>query len=173
MKSVDGPGGEAPGRLMDQGILMDSGGANTHTNYCHAATGCTFLGMKQIIISLLGSLFILTLCGCEETRFAQYNGQPQAWPTGSSFTDKVYDLPVFRGWPEKAYDVLGYIEFTNPNIDWNEGDIKQAARKAKKLGGDALLIIGKGDVVSPSLGKVRTELGISTGRTVAVVLKWK
>ncbi len=47
------------------------------------------------------------------------------------------------------------------------------ARQAKKLGGDALLTMSKGDVVSPSLGKVREELGISTSRTVAVVMKWK
>jgi hypothetical protein len=129
--------------------------------------------MKLPLLTLFGSLLILTLCGCEEMKFTQYNGQTKAWPTGSSFTDKVYALPVFRGWPEKPYDVLGYVEFSNANIDWNEGDVKQAARKAKTMGGDALIILAKRDASIPTLEKVRTELGISGGQTVAAVLKWK
>jgi hypothetical protein len=129
--------------------------------------------MKQPLLSLFGSLLILTLCGCEQMKFAQYNGQTKTWPTGSSFTDKVYDLPVFRGWPEKPYDVLGYVEFSNPNIDWNEGDIKQAARKAKTMGGDALLILNNRDGSLPTVDKVRKDLGISGSQTVAAVLKWK
>jgi hypothetical protein len=129
--------------------------------------------MKHRIITLLGSLLILTLCGCVEMRYSQYNGEAKAWPTGNSFTDKFYDLPVFRGWPEKSYDVLGYVEFSNPNIEWNDGDIKQAARKAKTMGGDALLVMANGDAFSPTLSKVRSELGITGSQTVAAVLKWK
>lgn len=129
--------------------------------------------MKQPIITLFGSLLILTLCGCEEMRFAQYTGEVKAWPTGSSFTDKVFDVPVFRGWPEKAYDVLGYVEFSNPNIEWNDGDIKQAAKKARAMGGDALLLMAGGGGSIPSVSKARSDLGITGSQTVAVVLKWK
>lgn len=129
--------------------------------------------MKPALVSLLGSLALLTMTGCGGMQFAHYGGQQKAWPTGSSFSDQVYEVPVFRGWPERSYEVMGSIAFENANIDWNQGDVKQAARKAKAVGGDALLMLPKGDVTSPTLAALRTDLGISSSRTTAVVLKWK
>jgi len=129
--------------------------------------------MKNFIPSCVGVLLLVFLTGCEDMRYARYEGQPKAWPTGSSFSENVFDVPVFSGWPEKAYDVVGYVQFSNPNIDWNQGDIKQAARKAKEAGGDALLMIPKGAAASPTLETVRKDLGLTDSHTTALVLKWK
>lgn len=129
--------------------------------------------MKRRALYLIGSLFLLTLTGCEEIRYSQYSGSPRAWPTGSAFSDVVFDVPVYRGWPERAYDVLGHIQFSNPNMDWNRGDMKLAARKAKHMGGDAIVMIPRGDTASTTLGAVRNDLGIGSGQTIALVLKWK
>jgi hypothetical protein len=106
-------------------------------------------------------------------RVARYSGDQKAWPTGSSFSDQVFAVPVFRGWPEKPYTVLGYIEFNSPNVDWNDGDIKQACLKAKAMGGDAILMMPKGEVSTPTLVSLRSDVGIDGSRTAAVVLKWK
>lgn len=129
--------------------------------------------MKKLTFGLLGSLFILVLTGCEGMRYAQYSGPVKTWPTGTAFSDKVFDVPVYRGWPERPYEVLGRVEFKNPNIDWNQGDMKQAARMAKQAGGDALLLIPKGDTTSPTLTAVRGDLGIDASRMVGLVAKWK
>jgi hypothetical protein len=118
-------------------------------------------------------LLTLLLVGCEGMRFAQYSGQQKTWPVGSSFSDKVYEVPVFRSWPEKAYDVLGYIEFKNPNTDWNEGDVKQAAGTAKKMGGDAIIMVPKGDSGNRAMETMRADLGIAAKGAAAIVLKWK
>ncbi len=106
-------------------------------------------------------------------RYSQYNGSHKAWPTGSAFSEVVFDVPVYRGWPERSYDVLGHIQFKNPNMHWNQGDMKLAASKAKQMGGDAILMIPKGDMTSTTLGAVRNDLGIGSDQTIALVLKWK
>jgi hypothetical protein len=129
--------------------------------------------MKRLAITLLGTLAILSVTGCVEMTFAKYEGQQKAWPTGSSFSDQVYALPVFRGWPEKPYDILGYVEFNNPNVEWNRGDVEQAAKKAKQMGGDAMLMVPKGEASSQKLTEIRQELGIDTSRARGLVLKWK
>jgi len=129
--------------------------------------------MKQLALSLIGALLIMTLTGCEGIQYSQYNGPHKAWPTGSAFSDVVFDVPVYRGWPEKAYDVLGHIQFSNPNMDWNQGDIKLVAHKAKEVGGDAIMMIPKGEVTSPSLASIRNDLGIGSNQTIALVFKWK
>ena len=129
--------------------------------------------MKHLLSTLLGSLVLISSTGCEGMRFSKYEGPVTTWPTGSAFTDKVFEVPVYRGWPEKPYDVLGYVEFTNPNIDWNQGDMKQAARTAKETGGDAIILMPKADIHSPTSTTTRTQLGITGNQTVAVVVKWK
>jgi hypothetical protein len=129
--------------------------------------------MKRFTFALLGSLAILSLTGCGEMRFAAYNGQQKAWPTGASFSDQVYAVPVFRGWPEKDYTVLGYVQFDNANINWNRGDIEQASKKAKQMGGDAIIMLPKSDATSQKLTQLRNDVGIDGSRTVALVLKWK
>jgi hypothetical protein len=129
--------------------------------------------MKKVYFFLMGSFLALFLTGCEQMQFAKYSGQQKAWPTGGSFSDQVFEVPVFRGFPEKNYDVLGYIQFDKPNVDWNQGDIKQATGMAKGLGGDALLMVAKGKATNQRLSSLCKDMGIDGSRTTAVVLKWK
>jgi hypothetical protein len=129
--------------------------------------------MKYSVPSLIGFLVLVTLTGCEDMKYSQYNGPHKAWPTGSSFSEVVFDVPVYRGWPEKSYDVLGHVQFNSANMDWNKGDMKLAAHKAKEMGGDAILMVPKGDVSSTTLAGLRNDLGIGSDQTIALVLKWK
>lgn len=129
--------------------------------------------MNKLLPPLLLVLSLIALTGCEQMQYRQYGGVPSSWPTGSAFTDKVFDVPVYRGWPERRYVVLGSVEFTNPNIDWNQGDMKQAARMAKEAGGDAIIIIPRGADQSPTTTTARQELGMVDARQVAVVIKWE
>ncbi|MCB1125003.1 MAG: hypothetical protein KDM81_00800 [Verrucomicrobiae bacterium] len=129
--------------------------------------------MKTPLVLLLGLLSLAALTGCEQMHYRQYGGPASSWPTGSAYTDRVFDVPVYRGWPEKSYVVLGSIEFTNANVDWNQGDMKQAARMAKEAGGDAIIIIPKGADQSPSTSTARQALGMVDARQVGVVVKWE
>jgi hypothetical protein len=127
----------------------------------------------KLTAPLLGLSLLIFITGCDTMTYSHYTGQVKAWPTGSAFSDKVFAVPVYRGWPEKAYDVIGFIEFTNPNVDWNDGDMKQASVKAKAAGGDAMLIVPRNEATSPTLAKVREDVGAPGDRTIALVLKWK
>jgi hypothetical protein len=129
--------------------------------------------MQRLMMLAVGPLILIVLTACGGMSFARYEGEARAWPTGSSFADKVFDVPVYRGWPERAYDVVGFIQFDNPNVDWNQGDTQFAARKAKESGGDALILMPKGADPSPTAAAARKQLGIDGSRTVGVVVKWK
>jgi len=129
--------------------------------------------MRHFIQTLLGLFALIALTGCEGMRFSQYPGEQRAWPTSAALADAVYDVPVYRGWPEKTYEVLGFVRFDNPNTDWNRGDLKLAAREAREAGGDALLVISKGADPSPTVTTIRQQLDLSSSQTVGVVLKWK
>lgn len=64
-------------------------------------------------------------------------------------------------------------KFSNSNIDWNQGDLKQAAGEAKRAGGDAIILMPKGADPSPTAVATRQQLGLDASQTVAVVVKWK
>jgi hypothetical protein len=125
------------------------------------------------LLPLLGAVLMLALTGCDTMSFTRYAGEPRAWPTGSAFTDGTFDVPVYRGWPEKPYDVIGLVQFDNPNVDWNRGDMIQAAKKARAAGGDAVILVPKGTDPSPTITESRKQLGITGTHTVGVVVKWK
>ena len=129
--------------------------------------------MKKLILSFVGLLALFLSVGCEQMNYATYQGSRTAWPAGNSFTDLVFDVPVYRGWPKKPYAVLGYIQFNNPRVDWNDGDIKQAARQARAAGGDAIILMSRASADEAIPTQIRKELGIVDSRTVALVIKWK
>ncbi len=118
-------------------------------------------------------LCLLCLAGCSQMRYVKYEGQPRAWPTGQSFSDQMFEVPVFHALPEKQYDVIGYVEFDRANVDWNEGDTKIAATMARHSGGNALLMLTRGDSTSQAVTSLRNSIGIDASRTRAIVLKWK
>lgn len=129
--------------------------------------------MKRLILPLFGALILVALTGCESMQYAKFNGEQKPWPTGSSFTDAVFDVPVYRGLPERPYEILGSVQFNQRGIDWNQGDIKQATALARKAGGDAILLMPRGADPSPTASSIRQQLGITGSETVAVVVKWK
>ncbi len=129
--------------------------------------------MKRLIPLLLGSLMLIALTGCESMQFSKFSGEQKSWPTGNAFTEGAYAVPVYRGWPEKPYDVIGLVQFNQPGIDWNKGDEKQAAELARRAGGDAIILLPKGYDPSPTTSALRQQLGITGQETVALAVKWK
>lgn len=105
--------------------------------------------------------------------FSKYEGQSRSWPTGNAFTDGDFAVPVYRGWPEKPYDVIGTVKFDHAGIDWNRGDLEVAARTAKQAGGDAVILVPRGADPSPTATNTREQLGIPAGETAGVVIRWK
>jgi hypothetical protein len=79
-------------------------------------------------------------------RYSQYMGKggvaPRGiWPVGSgTMAETSFRIPVYRGWPEKPYKVLGSIRFEDPRKYWDNGVISMAASMGKNQGGDAIVI---------------------------------
>src|SRR5262245_12807304 len=88
----------------------------------------------------------LLLSGCVPIRYAEYHGQDAnsfygMWPTGQgAMVETSYKLPVYRGWPEKPYYLLGSLSFPDQNKTWDEGIVSAAAREAKGKKADAIII---------------------------------
>lgn len=122
-------------------------------------------------VGLAGALLLVT--GCETMGFTKYSGAQRSWPGGTAFNTGDYAIPVYAGWPEKPYEVLGFVQFDQAGVDWNRGDIKQAAVKARDAGGDALILMPKGSDPSPTVSETRQQLGITGSETVGMVVKWK
>jgi hypothetical protein len=86
------------------------------------------------------------LVGCVPIRYSEYTGRQTVsylgtWQTGQgTMAETSYALPVYRGWPEKEYKVLGSLSFPDPNKTWDEGIIRAAARTAKEHKADAIII---------------------------------
>jgi len=129
--------------------------------------------MKRSIPLLLAAVVVVLLAACQPMRFTQYTGPQPNWPLGNSFSAQVFDVPVYYALPEKSYSVLGYVQFEGSGTEWNQGDLKLAARMAKDQGGNALLMLMGGQPDTPSLRSFRESLGLGTEETAAVVLQWK
>lgn len=54
--------------------------------------------------------------------------------------ENSYSIPVYRGWPERPYAVLGSLRFEDAHKAWDEGIFRMAASEAKSKGGDAVRI---------------------------------
>ena len=84
-----------------------------------------------------------------------------------------YRIPVYRGWPERPYKVLGSIRFEDPNKYWDDGIISKAARVGKRKGGNAIIIrqgseFGVGQIV----GMKNDPSQFSYNQTTALVIRW-
>ncbi len=125
---------------------------------------------SSLILSLSLSLFT----ACAPNRYSSFSNK-QVWPTTKgAVPDTAYMVPVYRGWPERPYRVIGSIPFEKNKGVWGDGDTAQAALTAKSKGGDALIIIST------------FEMGLEAGKAVAadthasappkmrvLVIKWK
>src|ERR1044071_4768199 len=99
-----------------------------------------------IIRGSLLALACLIMVGCSPMRYSQYTGKGGVWPAGiwplgsGTMAETSYRIPVYRGWPERPYKVLGSIRFEDPNKYWDDGIISKAARVGKRKGGNAINI---------------------------------
>lgn len=106
---------------------------------------------RLFLAPLIASMVFVS--GCTYTAFKQYTGAQQNWPRAAgAYVDTTCDVPVFYGPPPQAYDVVGYLDSeTWPS--WNRKVITAAARRAKSLGADAIVLV---DVWSHYTGIVST-----------------
>src|SRR5439155_11251123 len=106
--------------------------------------------------ALFGILVALLLWGCATADFHQYTGAQQNWPTASgAFVSTKYDVPVYFGLPNRPYIVLGSLDVTTGPPGGNlatraEDGVEFAAGKAKKMGGDAIVVLNYGKVQAGS-----------------------
>jgi hypothetical protein len=106
-------------------------------------------------LSLFGAS--LLFCACASHEFHPYVGQQQKWPTSpGAFVDSQYAVPVYYGYPAQPYTVVGYLEETSHGRFSNA--VEDAAKSAKQLGADAVLV--------ESHGKSSEPIGALTNATI-------
>jgi len=111
---------------------------------------------------LLVTLALAALSGCATSDFHQYTGAQQNWPTASgAFVTTKYDVPAYYGPPDRPYIVLGSLDATTVRgIGQDESSaVQDAARVAKKMGANAVIVMGSGreQVGTSSFGTVSTH----------------
>ena len=103
--------------------------------------------MKLRVTTILAAaIFALMSNGCVNLRYSQFRGRGLSepygsWPTGpGTMAETRFAVPVYRGWPEKPYELLGSLSHPDPNAKWNDDFFAAAAKEAKQQGGDAVII---------------------------------
>jgi hypothetical protein len=82
--------------------------------------------------------------GCATADFTPYQGAQQNWPTArGAFVASQYAVPAYYGYPPRPYSVLGYLDATTAPIR-RRGVVEFAARRAKEIGGDAIIVQSSG-----------------------------
>src|SRR5215831_13655078 len=113
--------------------------------------------VKKRLSQLFALSFVTALAGCASQDFHQYTGVQQNWPTSSgTFVSTKYDVPAYYGAPNHPYIVLGSLDVTTGPPGGNlatraEDGIEFAAGKAKKMGGDAIIVQRYGKVQAGSV----------------------
>jgi hypothetical protein len=94
----------------------------------------------------------LLFSGCAIGDFTSYSGQQQNWPTQpGSFVSTNYVIPAYvHSWPDRHYIVLGYLDATTAPIR-RRGVVGFAARRAKELGADAIIVMQQGQEYAGSI----------------------
>ncbi len=103
----------------------------------------TFPVLKNLLAPALFAIAFL-LSGCASADFKPYVGQQEEWQTApGTFMDTKYAVPVYYGPPSRPYIILGYLDAKTAAVRRN-GVVAFAARRAKELGGDALVVLVQG-----------------------------
>jgi hypothetical protein len=107
------------------------------------------MGPLHFAIVALTTLFF---SGCAIGDFTSYSGQQQNWPTQpGSFVSTNYVIPAYvHSWPDRPYIVLGYLDATTAPIR-RRGVVAFAARRAKELGADAIIVMQQGQEYAGSI----------------------
>ena len=116
----------------------------------------------QLRFLLITLTLAAMLSGCATSDFHQYTGAQQNWPTASgAFVSTKYDVPAYYGPPDRPYIVLGSLDATTVRgIGQDEASaVQDAARVAKRMGANAIIVIGSGreQVGTSSFGTVSTH----------------
>jgi hypothetical protein len=112
--------------------------------------------------TFLAAAIIATLVSsCAIADFTTYSGQQQNWPTQpGSFVATQYAIPAYiHSYPDRPYNVIGYLDATTAPIR-RRGVIGFAARRAKELGADAIIVLAEG---SEYAGTVTTGNAFTNG----------
>lgn len=115
--------------------------------------------MKPLLnVPLLTTL--AAFAGCAMADFKPYVGAQQKWPTSpGTFMDTKYAVPTYYGPPPRPYRVLGYVDAMTAPVR-RRGVVAFAARRAKELGGDAIVVMQEG---SEHVGTYSTGSAYTSG----------
>jgi hypothetical protein len=118
--------------------------------------------------------FAILFAACSPMRFSSYTGTG-SWPVGTgTMAETTYRVPVYRGWPERPYVVLGSMRFEDSRQWWDEGIVEDAASAAKKRGGEAIILRhGSESGVIGFADALAEKLITSQNETTALVIRWK
>jgi hypothetical protein len=113
-------------------------------------------------------------------RYSDYVGNDSTSVFGTwqnsrgTMADTERAVPIYRGWPDRPYKVIGSLRLSNPDQVWDEGDFAAAARRAKRRGGNAIIIRrGSEFGVSKIAGARDDERSIrASSYTSALVIQW-
>jgi hypothetical protein len=103
--------------------------------------------MKKRLSKLFALSFVAALTSCASQDFHQYTGVQQNWPTASgTFVSTKYGVPAYYGPPNRPYIVLGSLDATTERGIGQDAAsaVQDAARVAKRMGADAIIVIGSG-----------------------------
>src|SRR6516225_7380006 len=94
----------------------------------------------------------LLLSACAIADFEPYSGQQQNWPTSpGTFVNNTYVIPTYFGYPPRPYNVVGYLDATTAPMR-RRGVVAFAARRAKELGADAIIVLHQGAEYAGTVG---------------------
>src|SRR5919108_2094683 len=100
--------------------------------------------------------------------FTEYSGTWREWPISiSSMTEIGFAVPVYRTWPDRNYEVVGSLKYTNRNKSWENDEIREVAKEAMKRGGNAIILrfgaeAGAGGVARSGAGRIVYNTGGTT-----------
>jgi uncharacterized protein YbjQ (UPF0145 family) len=103
--------------------------------------------VKKRLSRLFALSFVTTLASCASQDFHQYTGVQQNWPIASgTFVSTKYGVPAYYGPPNRPYIVLGSLDATTVRGIGQDAEsaVQDAARVAKRMGADAVVVIGSG-----------------------------
>lgn len=129
--------------------------------------------MRASIITFFAALMFL-ITACAPKRFSEFTGRENWQVTEGAMAEHSYAVPVYKGWPDKPYRVLGSIRFANPRNEWKDGDTSHAARIAKSRGGDAIIMrFGDESGVGAIVGASGDPNIWISSHINALAIKWK
>lgn len=113
--------------------------------------------------------------GCSPMRYSDFAGRADSWPVApGSMAERQFAVPVYRGWPERPYRVIGSVRFEDPLKYWDDGIIAMAARTAKGKGGDAIVMRSGSEFgVGITTGAIGDPKVVSNSQMTALVIQWK